>query len=201
MNQPKDRSNLADHCERRSFIRTLLLSFASLLFPNLTNAQEKAEKAQTWILGEGYSPSDHYWGMGIDISKCIGCGRCVEACKKENRVPDEPFFFRTWVERYIIQTDGNVIVEAPVIANIIPQDVVKMITAFNEGKIKEAQELHYKMLPLIKAMFIETNPIPVKTSLFLMGKCPEEFRLPLVGMSKKHKGELVNVLREYGLIG
>ncbi|HZX14595.1 MAG TPA: 4Fe-4S binding protein, partial [Thermodesulfobacteriota bacterium] len=46
-----------------------------------------------------YNPHEHYYAMGIDIDKCIGCGRCVEACKIENNVPQEPFFFRTWVER------------------------------------------------------------------------------------------------------
>ena len=42
--------------------------------------------------------SDHWWGMLIDIPKCIGCGNCVRACQTENDVPDG--FFRTWVERY-----------------------------------------------------------------------------------------------------
>jgi Fe-S-cluster-containing dehydrogenase component len=49
--------------------------------------------------------------MGIQINKCIGCGRCVEACKDENDVPREPFFFRTWVERYVITRDGAVAVQ------------------------------------------------------------------------------------------
>jgi len=56
---------------------------------------------------EGYQPSAHYYGMGIQVDKCIGCGRCVEACKDENDVPREPFFFRTWVERYSIRRDGE----------------------------------------------------------------------------------------------
>ncbi len=51
------------------------------------------------------------YGMGIQIDKCIGCGRCVEACKIENDVPREPFFFRTWVEKYVIKKDGSVIVQ------------------------------------------------------------------------------------------
>jgi tetrathionate reductase subunit B len=53
-----------------------------------------------------YDPTKHDYGMGIQVDKCIGCGRCVEACKTENDVPKEPFFFRTWVERYVIRTNN-----------------------------------------------------------------------------------------------
>jgi Fe-S-cluster-containing dehydrogenase component len=53
------------------------------------------------------------YGMGIDVSLCIGCGRCVDACKTENDVPREPHFFNTWVERYVIQTDDQVVVDSP----------------------------------------------------------------------------------------
>ena len=49
-----------------------------------------------------YTTLDHWWSMTIDIRKCIGCGNCVQACKTENGVLDEPFYFRTWVERYHI---------------------------------------------------------------------------------------------------
>ena len=51
---------------------------------------------------DGYRMADHWWAMSIDIEKCIGCGNCVRACKKENGVPLEPYYFRTWVERYHI---------------------------------------------------------------------------------------------------
>ena len=54
-----------------------------------------------------------YWGFAIDIDKCIGCGRCAAACKTENDVPREPFFFRTLVERYVIRKSGEVEVVSP----------------------------------------------------------------------------------------
>jgi Fe-S-cluster-containing dehydrogenase component len=60
-----------------------------------------------------YDPKQHYYGMGIQVDKCIGCGRCVEACKAENDVPREPYYFRTWVERYRISADGEVQVDSP----------------------------------------------------------------------------------------
>jgi tetrathionate reductase subunit B len=59
-----------------------------------------------------YDPKKHYYGMGIQVEKCIGCGKCVEACKEENHVPKEPFFFRTWVERYVIKKNGEVTVQS-----------------------------------------------------------------------------------------
>ena len=49
-----------------------------------------------------YTATDHWWGMIIDIEKCIGCGTCVKACKNENNVLNEEGHFRTWVERYVI---------------------------------------------------------------------------------------------------
>ena len=50
----------------------------------------------------GYRMAEHWWAMLIDIDKCIGCGNCAHACKVENDVVDEPYYFRTWVERYHI---------------------------------------------------------------------------------------------------
>jgi len=54
-----------------------------------------------------YETSAHWWGMAIDIEKCIGCGNCVRACKEENDVPREPLYFRTGVERYRVP-DGDI---------------------------------------------------------------------------------------------
>src|SRR3972149_1996300 len=54
-----------------------------------------------------------WYGIVIDIEKCIGCGMCAKACKNENDVPAEPFFFRTWVEQYTVKNDGSVEIISP----------------------------------------------------------------------------------------
>lgn len=87
-----------------------------------------------------------------------------------------------------------------VLSNICPQEVAEMIDAFEEGDNERARQLHYKLLPLFDMMFIETNPIPVKTALAMMGKCAEEFRLPLYPMSEVTKRKLEIMLKKYGLI-
>ena len=86
-----------------------------------------------------------------------------------------------------------------VVANIVPQDVTAVIKAFEEGNIKKAQELHYKLLPLAKAMFIETNPISVKTAMGLLELCSDELRLPLCAMNDENKLKLSSALKNYGL--
>ena len=85
-------------------------------------------------------------------------------------------------------------------ANVAPRDVASMLKAWEEGKIDEARRLHFKLEPLNQAMFIETNPIPAKTALSMMGKIQEEFRLPLCPMSSDNKEKLRNVLVNYGVI-
>ena len=87
-----------------------------------------------------------------------------------------------------------------VIANIVPKDSADMIQAWEDGDVTKARELFYKLLPLSQAMFFETNPIPVKTSLDLMGKISEEMRLPLVPMSSSNRERLTKALKDYGLI-
>ena len=69
-----------------------------------------------------------------------------------------------------------------------------------DGKIEEAKKLHFKLEPLNKGMFIETNPISVKTALSLMGKIKEEMRLPLCAMAAENKEKLKNILINYGVI-
>ncbi|MCX8030544.1 MAG: 4-hydroxy-tetrahydrodipicolinate synthase [Thermodesulfovibrionales bacterium] len=87
-----------------------------------------------------------------------------------------------------------------VTANIAPKDSAEMFNAWEKGDIKKARELHYKLEPLNYAMFIETNPIPVKTALALMGKIREEFRLPLCEMTPANKEKLRSILKNAGII-
>jgi 4-hydroxy-tetrahydrodipicolinate synthase len=87
-----------------------------------------------------------------------------------------------------------------VTANIVPKDVAEMWNSWDKGNIDKARELHYKLEPLNAAMFIETNPIPVKTALAMMGKMDENFRLPLCSMSAAAKEKLRAVLKDAGLV-
>ena len=87
-----------------------------------------------------------------------------------------------------------------VIANIIPRDVSNFVSYFLGDEIDKARELHYKMLPLTKALFLETNPIPVKTSMGLMKLCSPELRLPLTTMEDSNLNKLKKSLQDYGLL-
>ena len=93
--------------ERRDFLKGLFLFISS---GGMNFVLPRGAGGRSVL--DDYEPDRHYYGMGVDIDKCIGCGRCVRACKTENDVPDLPFYYRTWVERYIIRTDNTVAVES-----------------------------------------------------------------------------------------
>jgi len=87
-----------------------------------------------------------------------------------------------------------------VTANIVPDKVAAMWDAFESGDHTKAREIHYQLLSLNNAMFLETNPIPVKTALGLMGKISPEMRLPLSPMSQNNLEKLKKVMAKYKLI-
>lgn len=87
-----------------------------------------------------------------------------------------------------------------VTANIAPDQVASMVHAVENGRYDEARKLHHHLLPLHNAMFLQTNPIPVKTALGLMGKTSSEMRLPLSRMPEELTEKLKNVLKQYKLI-
>ena len=93
---------------RRRFLKnaglaagTLLVSAAIPSFNAVLFAANKPKGSGVW------------YGIAIDIEKCIGCGNCAKSCKIENDVPEEPFFFRTWVEQYTVKNDGSVDIISP----------------------------------------------------------------------------------------
>lgn len=86
-----------------------------------------------------------------------------------------------------------------VVANIVPKDVASMVKEFQKGNIKKAREWHYRLLPLVKAMFIETNPIPVKTAMGILGMCEPDLRLPMTPMLPENLEKLKKALKDYGL--
>jgi 4-hydroxy-tetrahydrodipicolinate synthase len=87
-----------------------------------------------------------------------------------------------------------------VTANIVPKEMAGMVNAFSAGKLEEARRLHHKLSPLFQAMFYETNPIPVKEALAMMGKMDGELRLPLCPLASDTRDKLARALKDYGLI-
>jgi 4-hydroxy-tetrahydrodipicolinate synthase len=87
-----------------------------------------------------------------------------------------------------------------VISNVAPADMASMVDAFAGGDIRRARQLHNKMVPLVDALFLETNPVPVKAALAMMGKISYDVRLPLYKMSDSNYEKLKSAMKNYGLI-
>jgi 4-hydroxy-tetrahydrodipicolinate synthase len=86
-----------------------------------------------------------------------------------------------------------------VIANILPDEVAAMCKAFGNGDMKKAREIHLRLFPVVKALFMETNPIPVKKAMELMGMAAGKPRLPLVEMTGENTVKLKKVLSNFGI--
>jgi 4-hydroxy-tetrahydrodipicolinate synthase len=87
-----------------------------------------------------------------------------------------------------------------VISNVVPADMAGLVDAFIAGDINKAKLLHHKMAPLMEALFVEVNPIPVKAALAMMGKIKEEYRLPLCKMADANREKLKKAMADYKLI-
>jgi len=83
--------------------------------------------------------------------------------------------------------------------NIMPREVKQMVDYALKGDFKKAREMHYYLYELFKVLFIETNPIPVKTACWALGMCEKEFRLPLCEMKLENERKLISVLKAYNL--
>jgi Fe-S-cluster-containing dehydrogenase component len=99
---------MGEALDRREFVKKFLQrAGCAVLFGACGGEQRRKPDA------DGYDPYAHSYGMGVQVDKCIGCGKCAAACKQENDVPDTPGHFRTWVERYLIGFDGETAVDSP----------------------------------------------------------------------------------------
>lgn len=86
-----------------------------------------------------------------------------------------------------------------VFSNVMPAEAVRIASLCNEGRIREAAALQLHYLKLMNAMFMQVNPIPVKTAMHFLGYCKNECRMPLCEMSDGENEKLRTVMREYGL--
>ena len=87
-----------------------------------------------------------------------------------------------------------------VIANIVPREVADMVHAALDADFKRARELHYRLFPLARAAFLETNPIPIKEMMAMAGMLEPEFRLPMCRMSDANRETLRGILKTYALV-
>ena len=83
-------------------------------------------------------------------------------------------------------------------ANVIPEKMADMCRKFAEGRVTESGKIQAEIYPFIKEMFAEVNPSPVKTALYLMGMCENEFRLPMCASTRTE--EIRNMLADYGML-
>jgi 4-hydroxy-tetrahydrodipicolinate synthase len=117
----------------------------------------------------------------------------VEACGREfNVLAGEDF-----ITLPLLGLGGNGVIS--VVSNVAPQLMSGLCEAFHSRQIDRAIDIHYQLAPLYRAMFFETNPIPVKTALAHMGRMDLELRLPLVPMQQDNDAKLQETLRECGL--
>lgn len=87
-----------------------------------------------------------------------------------------------------------------VIANIVPRETADMVHAALDNDFKRARDLHYRLFPLARAAFLETNPIPIKEAMAMAGMLEPEFRLPMCRMSDANRDTLRGILRQYALV-
>ena len=87
-----------------------------------------------------------------------------------------------------------------VIENLVPRETSDMVHAALDGDWKRARDLHYRLFPLARAAFLETNPIPIKEAMAMVGMLEPEFRLPMCRMSDANRETLRGILRQHGLV-
>ncbi|HID43345.1 MAG TPA: 4-hydroxy-tetrahydrodipicolinate synthase [Archaeoglobaceae archaeon] len=128
-------------------------------------------------------------------------GNLKQVCEIIKRTREKDFFVLSGDDFFtfpILQMGGKGVIS--VAANVAPHIMKEMYLAFKEGNIEKARELHYKLMPLYEVLFIDTNPIPVKKSLSLMGLAAGKPRLPLVELDENKTEKVKSVLKSLDLL-
>jgi 4-hydroxy-tetrahydrodipicolinate synthase len=99
----------------------------------------------------------------------------------------------------VIAVGGRGVISAT--ANVAPRQMVELVRAARAGELARARRLHLRLLPLFDALFCETNPIPVKAALALLGLAEDEIRLPLTPLTAPNRERLRATLKEQGILG
>ena len=86
-------------------------------------------------------------------------------------------------------------------SNVVPREMCELVSAFRAGDVSRAREIHYRLLPLFDVLFCETNPIPLKAALQLMGRGDDEVRLPLTRITEANRERLQLALEDLGILG
>lgn len=150
--------------------------------------------------------------IGVETVKRLGrdCPTVV-GIKEAGGNPDRVSQLRAALGKKFIVLSGDDSLTLPFLAvgadgvisvasNVIPRAVSQLVQAFRKGKAAEAQRLHQKFFSLFKDLFLETNPIPVKAALAMLGQIEEEYRLPLVAMGTRNRETLRSTLKTCGVL-
>ena len=135
----------------------------------------------------------------------------IVGLKEATGVVDRVSQLRTLVDRDFCIVSGDDSLTLPmmsvgavgvisVASNIVPREVTEMTHAALKGDFERAGRIHAKLFPIFKDLFIETNPVPVKAALAMMGVIEEKYRLPLVPMSDRNRAQLRRTLQSLGLV-
>ncbi|MEW6376969.1 MAG: 4Fe-4S dicluster domain-containing protein [Thermodesulfobacteriota bacterium] len=133
---------------RRNFIKTAAKHLLGGIivygtFPSLVRSSFETQNVTKSLSIANFNERDwekHYWGFVCNIDRCIGCGRCVVACKRENKVPWGPKYYRTWVERYVISMGGEIFADSP--------------NGGRDGFKSDYLNLKYRNLKVMKSFFV-----------------------------------------------
>jgi len=143
---------------------------------------------------ERLSKIDNIVGIKEASGSLVQISEIISLCGKDFTVlsGDDPLLWP------ILSIGGKGVIS--VTANVLPDRVARLCLAANNGDVDQARALHYELMAINEALFIDTNPVPVKAALALMGKIGDELRSPLSPLAQEPLGRLRSVLHRYALI-